>query len=107
MKQFRINQKNQWKIRLTRAWKRRSIKEQILSSMLICSIIAAALLGGMTFLFSKRTMERNYQNSHRHNLEVSGSIIDIQLQNLVELSRTLLQESRGREPISPAVTTSC
>ena len=91
MKQFRINQKNQWKIRLTRAWKRRSIKEQILSSMLICSIIAAALLGGMTFLFSKRTMERNYQNSHRHNLEVCGSIIDIQLQNLVELSRTLLQ----------------
>ena len=59
MKQFRINQKNQWKIRLTRAWKRRSIKEQILSSMLICSIIAAALLGGMTFLYSKRNMARN------------------------------------------------
>lgn len=91
MKEFRARQRNQWRARISANWKRRSIKEQILYSMLICSVIASALLGGMTFLFSKRTMEQNYQNSHRYNLEVSASIIDIQLQNLVDLSRTLLQ----------------
>ncbi len=91
MKEFRARQRNQWRARISEDWKRRSIKEQILYSMLICSVIASALLGGMTFMFSKRTMEKNYQSSHRYNLEVSGSIIDIQLQNLVELSRTLLQ----------------
>lgn len=80
----------QWKLRVENLWKKRSIKEQILISMLICSIMAAALLGGMTFIFSKRVMERNYQSSHRHNLEVSSSIIDIQLQTLVDISRTLL-----------------
>lgn len=80
----------QWGIRITGAWKRRSIKEQILCSMLFCSIMASALLGGMTFSASKKTMEENYQNSHRYNLRVSASIIDIQLQNLIDLSRTLL-----------------
>ncbi|MFT4004399.1 MAG: sensor histidine kinase [Lacrimispora sp.] len=79
-----------WKSWLEEMWKRRSIKNQILISMLICLILAVALVGCMTFIFSKGTMERNYQNSHRYNLEVSGSIIDIQLQNLVDLSRTLL-----------------
>lgn len=99
MKQFHIRQ-NQWKGRLVNAWKRRNIKEQILSSMLLCSIIASALLGGMTFIFSKQTMERNYQTSHRYNLEVSGSIIDIQLQSLVELSRTLLQNQEFKSIFS-------
>lgn len=84
-------------MRLVTVWKQRSIKEQILISMLVCSIMAAALLGGMTFMFSKRTMERNYQNSHRHNLEVSSSIIDIHLKTLVDLSRTLLYNQDFKE----------
>jgi len=78
-------------------WKKRSIKNQILISMLICLILAVALVGCITFIFSKKTMERNYQNSHRHNLEVSGSIIDIQLQNLVDLSRTLLNNQNFKQ----------
>lgn len=79
-----------WNERLAEAWRKKSIKQQILISMLVCSVMASALLGGMTFIFSKKTMERNYQSSHRYNLEVSGSIIDIQLQNIIDLARTLL-----------------
>ena len=80
-----------------RWWKRRSIKEQILLSLLTCSVLAAALVGTTTFVFSKRTIERNYQNSQRHNLEVSGSIITIQLQNLIDISRTLLYNQKFQQ----------
>lgn len=86
-----------WKLKIENMWKKRNIKEQILLSMLISSIMAAVLLGGMTFIFSKKIMERNYQSSHRYNLEVSSSIIDIHLQTLVDLARTLLYNQDFKE----------
>lgn len=62
----------------------------MLLSMMLVSMVAVVTLGSIVFLFSKRTIEQNYQTSHEYNLQVSSSIIDIYFNGFVDLSRTLL-----------------
>ena len=70
--------------------KNKRIKHQILLAMMMICVISAAVLGSIVFSFSKQTIEKNYQRAGEDNLQVSSGIIDIYLKNIVELSRTLL-----------------
>jgi two-component system sensor histidine kinase YesM len=70
--------------------KKMTIKRQIFLAMIGVTMISIVILGTASFGISKRTIERNFQKAHMNSLEVAGSIIDIQLNSIVELSRTLL-----------------
>lgn len=69
-----------------------TIRSQMLMGMMLVALLAIVILGLSIFTLSKRTIERNFQSAHLHNLGVSSSIIDIQLGTMVELARTLLVE---------------
>lgn len=87
------------KTKVTKLFKKRTIKEQILISMLLSSMLAAIALGIILFSFSKRTIEKNYQSAHEHNLQVSSSIIDIYFKSFVDLSRTLLNHNGFKQAL--------
>lgn len=67
-----------------------TIREQILYSMVCVSILIMVILGISIFAISKRTIEKNYQESHYYNLQVSSSNIEIQLNTIVDEIRTVL-----------------
>lgn len=76
------------------AWYRScTINEQIRLALIILSVCTAVLLGVCSFSISKYTIEKNYKESFAYNLRVSNQIADIQIENIVELSRTLLNNS--------------
>jgi len=67
-----------------------SIRIRITVSMSALIGIAMTILGIVIFTVSKKMMEYNYKVSHIHDLQVSCNIIDLQLNSIVDLSRTLL-----------------
>lgn len=71
-------------------FRKMTIRQQIFFAMVLVTLISIVILGAVSFAISKRTIERNFQQSRMNSLEVGGSIIDIQLNAVVELSRTLL-----------------
>lgn len=79
--------------KINRFMNRLKIQNQILISMIIISVISTAIIGGIVYTISKKTIEDNYKNTRINNLEVSSNIIDIQLKSIVDLGRTLLIDS--------------
>jgi len=77
--------------------KKKSIKQQILLAMMLICVISAVALGSIVFSFSKKTIEDNYQRASEYNLDVSSGIIEIYLKNIVELSRTLLNNDSFKD----------
>lgn len=69
------------------------IRNQILLSMLIVSAASIGLLGNLVYYLSKNTIENNYKNACTYNLRVSSEIMDIQLDNIVDLTRSVLQNT--------------
>jgi len=87
------------KCKIKKVLRNKSIKEQILLSMLVTSMMAAIVLGIILFVFSKRTIERNHKFAYEHNLQVSSSIVDIYMTNLINMSRTLLNNSSFKKAL--------
>lgn len=81
--------KKLWK-NFSRFFAEGTIREQILYSMVGVSILIMVILGIFIFAFSKKTIEKNYQESHYYNLQVSSSNIEIQLDTIVNEVRTVL-----------------
>ena len=79
--------------KIIRLVNRLKIKNQILISLIIISVASTAIIGGIVYTISKKTIEDNYKNVRVNNLEVSSNIIDIQLQSIIDLGRTLLIDS--------------
>lgn len=61
--------------------------------MILLILITTVFLGAAIFGISKRTIEKNYQSAHVHNLQVSSKMMDIYLQEIIEEGRTLLENS--------------
>ena len=76
--------------KINRLVNRIKIRNQILITMIIIAVTSTAIISGIVYTVSKKTIEDNYKNAHINNLEVSSKIIDIQLENIVDLGRTLL-----------------
>ena len=76
-----------------------TINEQIRLALILLSVCSAAILGISSFGISKYTIEKNYQESFTYNLKISNQIADIQLENIIELSRNLLNNSFFMEDI--------
>lgn len=75
-------------------WYRKcTINEQIRLALILLSVCSAVLLGVCSFSISKYTIEKNYKESFTYNLRVSNQIADIQIENIVELSRNLLNNN--------------
>lgn len=72
--------------------KRLKIKDQIFLFMMLIVLCATIFLGTIVYNVSKYIIERNYREAYTHNLQVSSNITDLQLENLINLSRTLLND---------------
>lgn len=70
-----------------------TINEQIRLALIILSVCTAVLIGACSFSISKYTIEKNYKESFAYNLRVSNQIADIQIENIIELSRNLLNNN--------------
>ncbi|MDL2301987.1 sensor histidine kinase [Lachnospiraceae bacterium OttesenSCG-928-D06] len=91
--QSKVSWGNKFFRKLKDMLKKKSIKQQILLAMMLICVISAVALGSIIFTFSKKTIESNYQRACEYNLDVSSGIIEIYLKNIVELSRTLLNNN--------------
>ncbi len=70
-----------------------SLRKQIAITMICLILLTAVFIGAAIFRISKKTIEKNYQNAHVHNLEVSSKMMDIYLQEIIEEGRTLLENA--------------
>lgn len=70
--------------------KRQSIQKQIQITIILISVISTLLLGVGSYLTYKSSFEKNYKENFRYNLEISDTIMNIHLENIVDLSRNLL-----------------
>lgn len=66
------------------------IKDQIRTAIIALAVFSTVLLGVLSYFLSKHIIERNYQEDFSYNLEISDEITDIQLNNIIELTRNLL-----------------
>ncbi|HIT89937.1 MAG TPA: cache domain-containing protein, partial [Candidatus Merdenecus merdavium] len=73
--------------------KKCSIQKQIQFLVIMVSVISTLVLGIGSFLMFRYTIEKNYKEDFRYNLEISNNIMDIQLENIVMLSRNILTNS--------------
>lgn len=80
--------------RLMRWYQRMAIKEQIRFALILLCVCSAVILGALSFGVSKYTIEKNYKEVFTYNLKISNQIADIQMENLIELSRNLLNNTR-------------
>jgi hypothetical protein len=67
--------------------------------MVLMTVLTTVIIGTAVFRISKRTIEKNYQSAHIHNLEVSSKMMDIYLQTIVEEGRTLLEDDSFIRPM--------
>lgn len=70
-----------------------NLRKRIAFTMILLSILATVFLGMVIFEISKKTIERNYQSAHLHNLQVSSEMMDVYLQEIIEQGRTLLENN--------------
>lgn len=71
-----------------------TIKEQIRWALIGLSGLSALLLAVIGFLLSKNLIERSYREDFTYNLQVSNEIMDIQLKNIIEISRKFLVDEK-------------
>ncbi len=75
-------------------YRNRTIQEQIRIALILVSISSAVILGIASYGLSKHTIEKNYKEVFTYNLKISNQIADIQMNNIIESSRNLLNNSR-------------
>jgi two-component system sensor histidine kinase YesM len=70
------------------------LRKQIILVMILLVSFTITILGLAIFRVSKKTIERNYQNSHEHNLQVSSKMMDIFLKEIIVNGRVLLENEK-------------
>jgi len=71
-------------------FKKKTIQKQIQFTVIFVSVFSMLTLGGGSFLVFRRAIEKNYKEDFSYNLEITNSIMNIQLKDIVKLSRDLL-----------------
>ena len=71
-----------------------SLRKRIAFTMILLLMVSTICLGTAVFQISRKTIERNYQTAHLHNLQVSSQMMDIYLQEIIEEGRTLLENDK-------------
>jgi two-component system sensor histidine kinase YesM len=71
-------------------WWRRSIQRQIVISMLLITALAIVVLGNVSYIRSAQAIEKNYQISYESTLKNSSRVMDMNLRNIIEISRSFL-----------------
>lgn len=79
--------------RIRQWWNHRSIREQIFFSMLFVTLAITVVLGNLAFYVSKKTIEKNYQQTHEDSLKTSSKILNLQLDNIIEICRAPLSDA--------------
>ena len=81
---------NQLCRKLWTSYKNKNISEQIFLAMIGVTVLVVLILVMSIFIFSSRSMEKEYQTAHQYNLEVTNNIMEIQVSYAVEMARDLL-----------------
>ncbi len=81
--------------RLKKWYHQWTIKEQIRWALISLAGLSALLLAVIGFILSKSMIEKSYREDFTYNLQVSNEIMDIQLKNIIEISRNLLIDQNG------------
>jgi hypothetical protein len=68
-------------------FRRMKIKSQIHYSMLLITVLSSLILGVVAYQVSKFIIERNYKEAYTYNLEVASSIVDIQLEKIIDAAK--------------------
>lgn len=74
--------------------RRMKIKSQIHYSMLLITVLSSLILGIVAYQVSKFIIERNYNEAYTYNLEVASSIVDIQLEKIIDAVRNSLLDTQ-------------
>ena len=77
-------------VRLMKWYRSLAIKGQIRCALILLSVCSAVILGALSFGISKYTIEKNYKEVFTYNLKISNQIADLQMDNIIELSRGCL-----------------
>lgn len=73
-------------------WNHNSIRDQIFFSMILVTMFITFVLGNFAYNVSRSTIEKNYKKSHIYNVKNASTIIDLHLDTIIEVSRSLLNE---------------
>lgn len=77
------------------AWKSKfTLRRRIIFTMIVLIVLTTLFLGLLLYKISKSTIEKNYQNAHINNLQVSSKMMDIYLQDIIDQGRTLLENNK-------------
>lgn len=77
-----------------------AIKGQIHCALILLSVCSAVIIGALSFGISKYTIEKNYKEVFTYNLKISNQIADLQMDNIIELSRGLLTNARFMDTLT-------
>lgn len=85
--------------------KNTTIQKQIQFTVILVSVLSTLLLGCVSFLIFKQTIEKNYKEDFEYSLETSNRIIAIQLKEILSLSRGLLTNENVNEVLTSEAMT--
>lgn len=79
--------------RIRRWWGQQSIRQQILLSLFIVSMLGIWGLGMSSYYISKSTVEQNYKKSHETTLKNSRKVLDMNMESIIDVTRSFLNSS--------------
>lgn len=85
--------KNRCFERIRRWWGQQSIRQQILLSLFIVSMLGIWGLGMSSYYISKSTVEQNYKKSHETTLKNSRKVLDMNMESIIDVTRSFLNSS--------------
>lgn len=85
--------KIRWGKEILNRFKVLSLRKQLFVSMLLTGMTLMTILGVLLFGISKHTIEKNYEETHAYYMELFSSSIQIRLEEIINASRELLENT--------------
>lgn len=85
--------KKQYFGKIRRWWGQQSIRQQILLSLFIVSMLGIWGLGLSSYYISRNTVEQNYKKAHETTLKNSRKVLDMNMESIIDITRSFLNSS--------------
>ena len=85
--------KKQYFGKIRRWWGQQSIRQQILLSLFIVSMLGIWGLGFSSYYISRNTVEQNYKKAHETTLKNSRKVLDMNMESIIDITRSFLNSS--------------
>lgn len=81
-------------IKLKKRRQRVSLRRQIFAALFLVTLCVTGTVGELAYGFARNKIEENYQKSHAANLNNTSKVLDLLIQNLIDIARNTLNETR-------------